>query len=168
VRANPAHTHLEISHHRLRYPPLAASASRFARQQHVRDFTAVAHYRRSLDDLGANRYGDELGRLRICERAHQVLFIVAVARGRGYRGDFGESSSRGCACNDKKKNGTVAKVAMHAAELYQQALVQAEAVRSSGTVEQLVLLLLLLLLSSTDPSRLFAKRLPAPERGTKS
>ena len=36
---------------------------------------------------------------------------------------------------DRLKNGTVAKVAMHAAELYQQALVQAEAVRSSGTVE---------------------------------
>lgn len=38
-------------------------------------------------------------------------------------------------CADRLKNGTVAKVAMHAAELYQQALVQAEAVRSSGTVE---------------------------------
>ncbi|GAA5947758.1 hypothetical protein JCM3775_002946, partial [Rhodotorula graminis] len=30
-------------------------------------FTAVAHYRRSLDDLGANRYGDELGRLQLAD-----------------------------------------------------------------------------------------------------
>ncbi|BGP51757.1 pH-response regulator protein palA/rim20 [Rhodotorula kratochvilovae] len=31
-------------------------------------FTAVAHYRRSLDDLGANRYGDELGRLQLADQ----------------------------------------------------------------------------------------------------
>lgn len=42
--------------------------TRFLAFKHAH-FTAVAHYRRSLDDLGANRYGDELGRLRICERA---------------------------------------------------------------------------------------------------
>ncbi|GAA5824059.1 hypothetical protein JCM3770_004945, partial [Rhodotorula araucariae] len=31
-------------------------------------FTAVAHYRRSLDDLGGNRYGDELGRLQLADQ----------------------------------------------------------------------------------------------------
>ncbi|BGP58258.1 hypothetical protein JCM8202_000980 [Rhodotorula sphaerocarpa] len=42
-------------------------------------FTAVAHYRRSLDDLGANRYGDELGRLRICD---EVLREVGATKGK--------------------------------------------------------------------------------------
>jgi hypothetical protein len=50
-------------------------------------FTAVAHYRRSLDDLGANRYGDELGRLRICERAlADVLLPSKPGGGGGKRG----------------------------------------------------------------------------------
>lgn len=46
----------------------ADNLTRFLAFKHAH-FTAVAHYRRSLDDLGANRYGDELGRLRVCERA---------------------------------------------------------------------------------------------------
>ncbi|BGP27682.1 pH-response regulator protein palA/rim20 [Rhodotorula toruloides] len=31
-------------------------------------FSAVAQYRRSIDDLGANRYGDELGRLQLADQ----------------------------------------------------------------------------------------------------
>ncbi|GAA5871620.1 hypothetical protein JCM3774_006313 [Rhodotorula dairenensis] len=52
--------------------------SRFLAFKHAH-FTAVAHYRRSLDDLGANRYGDELGRLRVCE---QVLVDVMTKTGK--------------------------------------------------------------------------------------
>ncbi|GAA5985490.1 hypothetical protein JCM10908_006995 [Rhodotorula pacifica] len=44
-------------------------------------FTAVAQYRRSLDDLGANRYGDELSRLRFCEEA-----LAEVSSKTGRRG----------------------------------------------------------------------------------
>ncbi|GAA5868770.1 hypothetical protein JCM8547_005372 [Rhodosporidiobolus lusitaniae] len=41
--------------------------SRFIRIK-AAHFTAVAQYRRSLDDLGANRYGDELGRLQLADQ----------------------------------------------------------------------------------------------------
>ncbi|GAA5908503.1 hypothetical protein JCM8208_002648 [Rhodotorula glutinis] len=41
-------------------------------------FTAVAHYRRSLDDLGANRYGDELGRLQLADA--KLKEVTAVGR----------------------------------------------------------------------------------------
>ncbi|GAA6009640.1 hypothetical protein JCM11491_001043 [Sporobolomyces phaffii] len=48
-------------------------------------FEAVAHYRRSLDDLGANRYGDEIGRLTLS--AHLVKSVLdsvpRAPRGRG-------------------------------------------------------------------------------------
>ncbi|BGP35397.1 pH-response regulator protein palA/rim20 [Rhodotorula toruloides] len=41
-------------------------------------FTAVAQYRRSIDDLGANRYGDELGRLRLADQ--QLKAAVALGK----------------------------------------------------------------------------------------
>lgn len=41
-------------------------------------FTAVAHYRRSLDDLGANRYGDELGRLQLADA--KLREVTALGR----------------------------------------------------------------------------------------
>ncbi|TKA54500.1 hypothetical protein B0A53_03193 [Rhodotorula sp. CCFEE 5036] len=64
----------------------ADNLMRFLAFKHAH-FTAVAHYRRSLDDLGANRYGDELGRLRICERAlADVLLPSKPGGGGGKRG----------------------------------------------------------------------------------
>ncbi|BGP65975.1 hypothetical protein NBRC10512_007362 [Rhodotorula toruloides] len=41
-------------------------------------FTAVAQYRRSIDDLGANRYGDELGRLQLADQ--QLKQAVALGK----------------------------------------------------------------------------------------
>ncbi|POY75432.1 hypothetical protein BMF94_1502 [Rhodotorula taiwanensis] len=56
----------------------ADDLSRYLAFKHAH-FAAVAHYRRSLDDLGANRYGDELGRLRLCD---QVLKEVVASKGK--------------------------------------------------------------------------------------
>ncbi|BGP03504.1 pH-response regulator protein palA/rim20 [Rhodotorula toruloides] len=41
-------------------------------------FTAVAQYRRSIDDLGANRYGDEHGRLQLADQ--QLKAAVALGK----------------------------------------------------------------------------------------
>ncbi|GAA5830049.1 hypothetical protein JCM11251_006857 [Rhodosporidiobolus azoricus] len=47
-------------------------------------FLSVAHYRKSLDDLGANRYGDELGRLELADKTLREGMVKAgVAARRG-------------------------------------------------------------------------------------
>ncbi|GAA5906375.1 hypothetical protein JCM6882_002712 [Rhodosporidiobolus microsporus] len=61
-------------------------------------FTSVAHYRKSLDDLGANRYGDELGRLELAERTLREALVkagVAARRGAAAQGVHGGGAGGG-------------------------------------------------------------------------
>ncbi|GAA5869485.1 hypothetical protein JCM1840_005479 [Sporobolomyces johnsonii] len=44
-------------------------------------FAAVAQYRRSIDDSGANRYGDELGRLQLADQLLRDALAVKVPKG---------------------------------------------------------------------------------------
>ncbi|GAA5926339.1 hypothetical protein JCM1841_005538 [Sporobolomyces salmonicolor] len=44
-------------------------------------FAAVAQYRRSIDDLGANRYGDELGRLQLADQLLRDALALKVPKG---------------------------------------------------------------------------------------